>query len=86
MKKKMYKKSRSDMKHARIVRILIGTVVAIFVISILLFYVKSNGIKKTSITTFDQCVEKTGMVMESYPRQCNVDGKTYVETIKDPQR
>jgi len=85
MKKKMYKKSRSDMQHVRIVRILIGTVAAIFVISFLLFYFQSNGIKKTSITTFDQCVEKTGIVMESYPRQCSVDGKTYVESIESPQ-
>ena len=30
---------------------------------------------------FESCVEKTGIVMESYPRQCIYEGRTYIEEI-----
>ncbi len=30
---------------------------------------------------FESCVEKTGTVMESYPRQCIYSGITYIEDI-----
>ncbi len=33
----------------------------------------------TNITSFEECVEAGNPVMESYPRQCTVDGQTFVE-------
>lgn len=34
-----------------------------------------------TITDFEACVDKAGIVMESYPRQCAYNGVTYVEDI-----
>lgn len=36
-----------------------------------------------NISTFDECVSAGNPVMESYPRQCKADGKTFAEDIKD---
>lgn len=33
------------------------------------------------IHSFDECVNETGIVMESFPRQCSVNGQTFVETV-----
>jgi hypothetical protein len=33
------------------------------------------------VTDFESCVKKTGIVMESYPRQCRYDNQTFVEDI-----
>jgi hypothetical protein len=33
------------------------------------------------ITTFEECVAAGNPVMESYPRQCRAEGKTFVEVI-----
>lgn len=38
----------------------------------------SNGL----ITDFYDCVAAGNPIMESYPRQCNADGETFVEDIK----
>jgi hypothetical protein len=38
----------------------------------------------TSITTFEECANAGNPIMESYPRQCRADGKTFVEKIKTP--
>lgn len=39
------------------------------------------------ITSFEQCVAAGNPVMESYPRQCNANGKNFVEEIQavEPQ-
>lgn len=34
-----------------------------------------------TVTTFEECVEQTGIVMESYPRQCSFGGETFVEDV-----
>jgi tRNA(Ser,Leu) C12 N-acetylase TAN1 len=34
------------------------------------------------INNFEDCVEAGNSVMESYPRQCRVNGETYVEDIE----
>lgn len=36
---------------------------------------------QNNVTTFDDCVAAGNPVMESYPRQCNAGGKTFVENI-----
>lgn len=36
------------------------------------------------ITTFDQCVAAGNPVMESYPRQCRANGKTFEEKVAQP--
>lgn len=38
-----------------------------------------------SITDFESCAKVTGVVMESYPRQClTADGRTFTEIIDEP--
>lgn len=37
----------------------------------------------TEINTFEECVAAGNPVMESYPRQCRANGKTFVETIAE---
>jgi len=37
-----------------------------------------------AITTFEECAKAGNPVMESYPRQCRADGKTFVEKIETP--
>jgi len=38
-----------------------------------------------NIESFDDCVEAGFPVMESYPRQCNANGKTFTEEIKNQE-
>ncbi|MFH1276743.1 MAG: hypothetical protein ABIH82_06550 [Candidatus Woesearchaeota archaeon] len=35
------------------------------------------------ITSFDECVEAGNAIAESYPRQCQANGITYVESVKN---
>lgn len=35
----------------------------------------------TDITNFEECIAAGNPAMESYPRQCRADGKTFVEKI-----
>jgi hypothetical protein len=42
---------------------------------------------KTVVNNFDDCVRETGIVMESYPRQCRTsDGKLFVENISKTEQ
>lgn len=55
------------------------------------FYLKNNLDKSDNnndtdliyreITNFEECVKAGNPVMESYPRQCAADGKTFTEVI-----
>jgi len=40
-----------------------------------------SGSSGSGINSFDACVAAGNPVMESYPRQCRADGKTFVEKI-----
>lgn len=40
--------------------------------------------QQNEVTNFEECVEKTGIVMESYPRQCRYNDQTFVEEIDEP--
>jgi len=42
---------------------------------------ETNNYDDNVITNFEECVAATGVVMESYPRQCIADGITYVEVL-----
>lgn len=42
-----------------------------------------NTSTQTSISDFDSCVAAGNPVMESYPRQCSANGKTFNEVILD---
>lgn len=39
--------------------------------------------KDDGVTDFNSCVEKGYPVLESFPRQCNVDGRIYIEKITE---
>lgn len=46
--------------------------------------ISTSGVQLTSeksVTTFKDCVAATGIVLESYPRQCRYDGLTYIEEV-----
>jgi len=46
-----------------------------------LFLIKN---KEAKVSNFEECVRESGIVMESYPRQCkSFDGKIYIEKIKE---
>jgi len=36
---------------------------------------------KPEVNSFEECIAVADFIMESYPRQCRVDGKTFVEDI-----
>jgi hypothetical protein len=38
----------------------------------------------TQVTNFEECIKAGNPVMESYPRQCSANGKTFTEEIKLP--
>lgn len=52
---------------------------------VVLFFLNQKGPDKDSgrktINSFEECVEAGNPVMESYPRQCNADGKNFTEDI-----
>ena len=59
----------------------------IFVLYLLLFVmpkVRENRENSPEITSFQECVDGGNPVMESYPRQCAVGGKTFTEIIEYP--
>jgi hypothetical protein len=43
-------------------------------------------VQPNQITNFEECVAAGNPVMESHPRQCRVDGQTFVEEIETPVR
>ncbi len=46
-----------------------------------LFYFKKPVATQIVVTNFQECVSAGNPIMESYPRQCNADGKNYTEFI-----
>ena len=50
--------------------------IILFLITSLVF----SGCKEESLS-FEQCVKMGGSIMESYPRQCSINGETFVEVI-----
>lgn len=42
---------------------------------------KDTPLKSVEVTSFDECVAVSGVVMESYPRQCHYNGKSFTEEV-----
>lgn len=40
--------------------------------------------QSAQVTDFESCVEKTGEIQESFPRQCTYDGMSFTEEIDNP--
>lgn len=62
-------------------KIVLVLVIVAVLIGVLAFSLMKSEIQK--ITNFESCVTAGNPVMESYPRQCTANGKTYVEAIKE---
>lgn len=62
-------------------KIFIGVVIALlfFLLGIGIFLFMNN---ENEITNFEECAAAGNPIMESYPRQCRANGKTFVEEIK----
>ncbi len=60
--------------------IIVGVVVALFIVATLI-YISLMGMndKELEIKSFDDCVNAGYPVMESYPMQCRADGVTFTE-------
>ncbi len=61
-----------------------GAISGVFLVVLFILYLGFNNIKRNSITSFEECISVGGAVMESYPRQCEVKEKTFVESTKTP--
>ena len=58
-----------------------GVIAGTLFAAVIILYLGFNSIKINSITSFEKCVSSGNPVMESYPRQCAVNGKTFVENL-----
>lgn len=56
-------------------------IILLIVIFSVIWKFSKNETQKLVITTFKECVEAGNSVMESYPRQCRADEKTFTEFI-----
>jgi eight-cysteine-cluster-containing protein len=65
--------------------ILISTIVLIALLLILITTLSLLNLNKKPITNFQECIDAGNPVMESYPRQCASEGKTFTEELaNDP--
>lgn len=55
----------------------------ILVIAGLTIFYPTEKVTTIAITNFEECVAAGFPVMESYPRQCNVNGQTFVENLSN---
>lgn len=60
-------------------------IVALIIILGFIYFVSNNrediAPKENTVQNFDECIAAGNPVMESYPRQCRANGKTFVEDI-----
>jgi len=71
-------KSPSRKRHAGY-----GVVVGMMLVGVFVLYLGFNNIKRTAVTTFEQCSEKVGAVVnETSPRECILYGKKYLESAE----
>ena len=59
----------------------ISTMIFLVLIVLLINFMTTE--RREAISNFEECVDAGNPIMESYPRQCAANGKTYVEEIKD---
>ena len=60
-----------------------GVIAGTLLAALFILYLGYNNIKTNSVASFEQCVAGNNPVMESYPRQCRANGKTFVENLDD---
>jgi len=58
-----------------------GVIAGTLLAALFILYLGYNNIKTNSVASFEQCVAGNNPVMESYPRQCRANGKTFVENL-----
>ncbi len=61
--------------------VLLGILIVITGLFLFFRIFEKNAPIQNAINSFEECVEAGNPVMESYPRQCFTDGKTFVEEI-----
>lgn len=59
----------------------IAAILLVSVIGLILAYLLLN--RAPTVTSFEECVAAGNPIMESYPEQCNHNGKTYVRDISN---
>lgn len=61
----------------------LSAIIVLLVVIIILLVIRPNhaNAPDVMVTTFEECVEVTGIVMESSPRQCRYGEATFVENI-----
>lgn len=60
-----------------------GVIAGTLLAALFILYLGYNNIKTNSVASFEQCLEAGNPVMESYPRQCIANGKTFVESLSN---
>jgi len=80
-KKKSAASTKRHLKHSRKKNASLGVIVGAVLVVLFIVYLSLNNIKRTSITTFEECAATGAPIMESYPRQCTINGKTFVESL-----
>jgi len=80
-KKSVKTPKKNTVRHSKKRPVGFGAAAGILLVGIFFLYLGFNNIQRNSVTSFEQCVEAGNPVMESYPRQCAMDGKTFVESI-----
>jgi eight-cysteine-cluster-containing protein len=41
---------------------------------------------RPKVTSFDECANTSGIILESYPAECIYEGKTYVQELTDEEK
>jgi len=59
----------------------IAAMLLVSVIGLIIGYLLLN--RAPTVTSFEECVAAGNPIMESYPEQCNHNGKTYVRQVSD---
>ncbi len=72
-------KRKQEVKSFFVIAVLVSLILIAFGV-----YLSVNSFQKEQINDFQECLDAGFPVMESYPRQCSANGKTFIETLDDP--
>lgn len=61
------------------------SLISMFVITMLVVFAGCTEEKQSEISNFEECVEAGNPIMESYPRKCQSDGKTFTEELSNKE-
>jgi hypothetical protein len=63
--------------------VIIGILMTVFIY----FTVTGKSFKKTEITSFEECAQAGGVIMESYPEQCMTkDKKSFTRKLSEEEQ